>query len=98
MKVNEAVRTAKAYVGDLYAEEKVVEIGLEEVSYDESERAWHVTIGFRRPWKKRISKGSEGIAAMFTIPEIEDRWYKSVVVRDSDGQVLALSDREMRAA
>lgn len=50
MDVNQAVALAKKHVADLFAEEKVTNIGLEEVEFDEAANVWNVTVGFSRPW------------------------------------------------
>ena len=50
MNVKEAVRTAKDYVGDLFAEENLSNLGLEEIERDDLAGLWKVTVGFSRPW------------------------------------------------
>lgn len=45
--VQEAIKAAKQYVIDLYAEEKIDDVLLEEVRRDND--AWLITIGFRDP-------------------------------------------------
>jgi hypothetical protein len=49
MDVKEAVAGAKKYVGELFAQEGLINIGLEEVEFDEPTKEWHITIGFSRP-------------------------------------------------
>ena len=46
MDVKEAVSIAKRYVTDLFAEEAITHVGLEEVVFDEQSGDWKVTIGF----------------------------------------------------
>jgi len=97
MQVSEAVRTARAYIADLFADEKIIEIGLEEVRIDDG--VWEVTIGFRRPWPKRIRTESDRMHEIFKPKyKFQDRWYKLVKIRDSDGVVLGVDDRELFAA
>ena len=50
MDVKEAVAYAKRYVLELFADENVTNIGLEEVEFDDRVNEWCVTIGFSRPW------------------------------------------------
>ena len=52
MDVKQAVAAAKSYIGELFASEDITELGLEEVSLDESSGEWRVTVGFARPWEK----------------------------------------------
>ena len=50
MEAHDVIKRAKAWVTDIYAEEGIQNLGLEEIDYDEDERAWNVTLGFSRPW------------------------------------------------
>ena len=52
MKVREAVTKAKDYIRDLYTDEDIRFVGLEEVEFDDEsqDHAWRITIGFARPW------------------------------------------------
>jgi len=50
MDVKEAIRLAKQYVTDLFIQEGIDQIGLEEVEFDDMNNTWLVTIGFSRPW------------------------------------------------
>lgn len=40
MDVKEAIAAAKNYVNDIYAEEQVSNLGLEEIEYDENNKRW----------------------------------------------------------
>ena len=57
MEVKEAVLTAKRYVADVFADEVVTDVGLEEVEFDEESDVWVVTIGFSRPWDQKQGLG-----------------------------------------
>ncbi len=50
MDVKKAVRAAKAYIIDLiidlYADESIENVGLEEVKFHDQSAAWEITIGF----------------------------------------------------
>ena len=50
MDVKTAISLAKQQISDIFAEEDIKNLGLEEVDYDEAEHAWRITIGFPRPW------------------------------------------------
>ena len=90
MHVKLAVESAKKYVADLFAEEEITNVGLEEVKFDDSLDRWIVTIGFSRPWDQNIAltttpgKGQSG------------RSYKVLQIADTDGRVLSLKDRFLR--
>ena len=83
-----AVHVAKEYVADVYAEEDVTAIGLEEVRYDDTEKAWQVTIGFQTATS---AGGVLGLDA-FQRQMFGSRKYK-VVTLNEDGQVKRLTDR-----
>jgi hypothetical protein len=90
MNVKEAVQKAKAYIADIFAEEGVVKIGLEEVEFDHHSGTWLVTIGFSRVWPT----DSTLVAAIMS----GQRAYKVVKIDDGDGTVLAMKDRTPQAA
>ena len=50
MDVKEAAKLAKEYVADLFAEEEIGNVGLEEIELAADRRYWEVTVGFSRPW------------------------------------------------
>ena len=87
MDVKEAVGTAKTYVVDLFADEAITYVGLEEVEFDELSGDWKVTIGFSRPWNQ--------LNAVVTAlaPDRHGRAYKVVRIKDRDGRVISLTDR-----
>jgi hypothetical protein len=94
MEVKDAVRAAKRYVADLFADESPDEIGLEETEYDNRNGEWHITIGFRRVLvginKKPVLKGSPVIRS--------ERSFKVIRIRNGDGEVLGVTDRTLRDA
>ena len=50
MDVKEAVQAAKEHVAEIFADESIANVGLEEVEFDELNKVWAITIGFSRPW------------------------------------------------
>ena len=52
MDVKEAVGLAKRYVVDLFSDEEITDVGLEEVVFDEPAGDWRVMIGFSRRWNR----------------------------------------------
>ncbi len=95
MDVKEAVHTAKTYVAELFANEGVSNLGLEEVEFDEAGGAWKVTVGFSRPWD-RIAVPS-AIAVMTQGPVSIPRSYKVVRVDDATGRVMSVKARESKS-
>ena len=85
MDVKDAVQVAKNYIMDLFGEEGLVDVGLEEVDVDPSGN-WIVTIGFSRSWDRNIGSVLSGAAS---------RSYKAVRIQDEDGRVLSVKDRTL---
>lgn len=89
MDVKEAVGVAKQHVRDLFAEEKIVNLGLEEVVFDEKGKSWLITVGFSRPWDAPNTLG--GILP----PGEPKRTYKVVKISDADKTVLSVKERTL---
>lgn len=89
MEVKQVVRIAKNYVQELLSDEGIVNLGLEEIEFNEREDAWHVTLGFSRPWNTQRSA-----VTVITGEPAPRRAYRVLRVRDSDGQVLSFRQRE----
>ena len=90
MDVKTAVAAAKDYIGSVYADESVQNIGLEEVEFDASSDVWRVTVGFSRPWDSPVSRAAEVLQNMGAWPTLK-RSYKAVVV-SGDGRVLSMKN------
>ena len=50
MEVKEAVALGKQSIHEVFAEEPMIDLGLEEVEFDDSFGAWLITFAFSRPW------------------------------------------------
>lgn len=85
MDVKAAVDLAKTTVADLFAKEGVINLGLEEVEYDEAREQWRITVGFSRSWD------NQGTLS-FALGNIK-RTYKVVVI-DKDGKTVSVKNRE----
>ena len=92
MDVKDAVRTAKAYLVDLFEDEQITNVGLEEVLFDEESAVWRITIGFSRSWDL---KGPLSVTMAGASP---DRSYKMLSISDATGKVESLRDRVLWAA
>ena len=89
MDVKEAVRTAKNYVAELFADEGTEYIGLEEVTFDDAENVWKVTISFYRAWDRQclsaLAKGE--------FPDWKKRSFKVVHIDDHTGNIVSMTHR-----
>jgi hypothetical protein len=83
----QAVRISKGYLLDLFSEEKIEQLGLEEVEFDHEASEWFVTLGFSRRWEEPRNP----VAALIPVP----RTYKVVRI-SNDGDVISVKIREMR--
>ncbi len=83
MEIKEAVKLAKRHVADLFGDEGIEEIGLEEIELGR-DGFWKITIGFSRHWQRAPSSIIGGKS---------QRTYKVVRVRDTNCQVMSVRDR-----
>jgi hypothetical protein len=83
MELKDAVARAKAYVADLFSDESIQNIGLEEVERDDARGVWHITVGFDR--------GRRQFPDLYKVigQEYLNRVYKIVSVMDN-GEVVSL--------
>lgn len=90
MDVKQAVAHAKNYIIDLFADEKLSNVGLEEVELDDESDVWIVTIGFSRPWDEPRNT----LAAIATA-NLPRRAYKIVRIANRSGEVISVKNREI---
>ena len=83
MEAREAVQTAKQYTLDLFEDEGIAEIGLEEIEGAPG-GYWTITIGFSRDWDRNLGSVLGGQRS---------RSYKVIRVNYKDGSVLSIKDR-----
>jgi hypothetical protein len=91
MDVREAVKRAKTYVAEVFEDDKVTNLGLEEIEYDENSGAWNVTLGFSRSWD---TTPQNPLSVITGADNRLRRTYRVVRVRDTDGEVLSVKLRE----
>jgi len=94
MNAKEAVRLAKDYIQDMFESEQIMNLGLEEVEFDEDSNSWNVTIGFSRPW----DAPANALAAVAQRLNLPNRSYKVVCIDDSAGKVRSVKNRESKWA
>ena len=93
MYVKEAVERAKVHIQDLFGDEGVHNVGLEEVEFDDASKTWIVTIGFSRPWDEPANS-LVSIARQMALPS---RSYKVVRIDDRTGEVQSVRNRETKS-
>ncbi len=92
MDVKEAVKVAKEYFANLFDDELIRNVGLEEVDFDYESNTWKITFGFFRAQ----DDGTDPSEFDYKFGEILlRRSYKTVGINDSSGCVEWLRDRFM---
>lgn len=88
MNVMEAKEAARDYIIQLFADEEVRYVGLEEAVYNPDAKQWRICYGFVRAWDKQ---GELGIKMGLKAP----RSYKDVKIDDTTGCIVSLTDRAL---
>ena len=86
MDIKEAVKTAKQHVVELFEDEGIYYVGLEEIKFETDSHEWLVTVGFERRWDR-----TPGPISAMLVPNTK-RTYKLVRIDDKNGEILALTD------
>ena len=96
--VKQAVRTATAFVRDIYAEQvqPVNNLRLEEVELSDDGRLWLVTLGFDRPIEQATGAYADISAALAFPQTVRD--YKIIKVDADTGNVQSMIIRETNAS
>ena len=88
MEVKEAVQTAKKYINEIFDNENIQWVGLEEIVFDDGVGVWRVTIGFSRAW---------GLVPTMSaaVGDTNSRLFKVVEIDDQTCRILSLTDRSL---
>ena len=91
--VKTAVSNAMQFIRELYTDEQIKDVLLEEVEFSEPADQWLITIGFMR--NKIKDKSSSSIADLI-LPERETiRKYKIVHIDAQSGKPISMKIREI---
>ena len=82
MEMRDAVQNAKTYVVELFEDEGIADVGLEEIKL--SGDFWEITVGFSRAWDRSVGSVLSGQRS---------RSYKVLLVSNVDGSILSVRDR-----
>ena len=86
MDAKQAAEQAKEYVIDIFADERIEHVGLEEIKF--AAGVWEVTIGFSRPWNR---------PTLPLVPNPAQRSYKTVKINDRLNKVISMVHRSLPA-
>lgn len=90
MTVKDAVKTAINYTKDLFSDESILNLGLEEVVFDDSTNEWNITVGFSLPWS--IKKSNLGpISAIINDGNLP-RVYKVVKINAATSDIKSIKN------
>ena len=105
MEVREAIIKSKEYIKEIFSGEKVEDIGLEELEFDDARNQWSITLGFSRLWPDQLDKNIPSVT-IDGQPRLSDfyrqlpnrsplkRTYKVITIT-KDGQILSLKNRRI---
>lgn len=91
MEVKEAISVAKDYIVEIYQDEGVFNVGLEEVEFRDG--IWEVTVGFSRKWDRPPSNPFAMTSGQQPDTRALNRTYKIVEVDDHDSIVRGVRNR-----
>ncbi len=89
MDVTNAVDAAKTWFRATMKDEKIENLGLEEVEFNPVDRVWQITLGFSRPWNS-----VRDAVTTITGEALPKRTYRVITLQDHDAKVLAMKRRE----
>lgn len=84
----EAITTAKKYLADVYAEENITAVSLEEVEHDTATGRWLITLAFSRPWTTPRTRAQEVLENLGAVSP-QRRSAKEIAMTE-DGDVLSM--------
>ena len=90
----QAIAAAKAFVGDVYAEEGIGALRIEEFEHSSSAGSWVVTLSFARTWDAPRTRAQEVLEKLVAETPVQ-RFFKVVTIAD-DVTIMSLKDRVVR--
>jgi uncharacterized protein YdeI (YjbR/CyaY-like superfamily) len=91
MDVTEAISRAKQYLQEVYANEQLTNLELEEVEHAAVAGNWMITLGFSRPWNTPRTRAQEVLENLGAVSPLK-RSYKVITMTD-DGTILSMKNR-----
>ncbi len=93
MDAKKAVVLAKQHIAYLFADEQLINIGLEEVMFDDETNEWIITIGFSRPWDQPRQLIMVSAVSTFSLL----RTYKVVRIASDSDRLRSIQKRELQS-
>lgn len=97
MQPKEAIKKAKDIVADMFADENPLNVGLEEIEYDERDDVWMVTVGFDRVRSDlaRLSNVTAELTGVQPKLALFKRGYKVVSIKSDDATMVSIKNHDM---
>lgn len=91
--MKDAVSTAKTIINELYADEVLNALALEEIELvmDGETESWAVTLGFYRP--KSVTVKSGAVSSLLQPTQVENRDYKKLFINAENGAFTRMEIR-----
>ena len=92
MDVKEAIEAAKTYISEIYADEPLTNLSVDEVEHPTSAANWRITLAFSRLWNAPRTRAQEVLENLGAVSPLR-RAYKVITLAD-DGTVLSMKNPE----
>ena len=89
--IKSAVQSARQHALGLFEPEALPNLALEEITFDELQNQWLVTLGFDSP--HQIKRKTNGPSLFPTIEEEVQREYKQFHIDATDGHLVSMTMR-----
>ncbi len=93
MEHKQAVAVAKRYVADIYEEEAISNLGVEEIEFDDQSKLWAIRVAFSRPWNTPRTRAQEILESIGSQAPSLKRTSKVITVTE-DGRVVSMKRPE----
>jgi hypothetical protein len=96
--VKKAVGISLKYIQELFADEAITDVTLEEVALSEDSKRWFVTVGFTRELETPLGSKTTGPFDFLPVPtsvSTAARVYKIVELDADSGEPIAVRIREL---
>ena len=93
MTPKQAIALAKASVLDIFAEEEIEDITLEEVRFDDERNHWLITVGFYRPISKAVARARSGLVGAIVNAASTRKTFKTVRIDDKSEAFKGIEHR-----
>lgn len=91
--IKQAVQKAKVYFQELFIDENVQDLALEEIKFDDEQNAWLVTLGFKSHREKVITAPSRTLLGSTDVIKESLREYKTFNLDGENGELLSVNMR-----